>query len=437
MSGPPTTPIPTGVPYDNGRWVWNPYYGYVWSPTTPAAGSPTTTAAGTGATATAGTGSPPTTGRRPGSPGSGTTATTAGARSAGGTARSSSSTTAGTAITITATASRHSRSTIIIRKNELSAANIQRTAITRDSISQFSNRSIAFRGNAPSETPLIFKGGRHQRPGTPSSSTSRVALFPRKITGRTLVNPGTEPPIAEPNPGVPIFRKDTPFPISRSSTPNSEVRKKEGTESTSSGPAYYPRIRKKRQLGIRWRHFARGGGGHRQASSQGSGSVDRSRSRGGESSSSSGSSAGDGPSARKRTNPPPSPASTRVPPQHPRFNDLDGKRRFFPFRPPPLPVLLFRFGRFVFRPELRRLHPFPFGIYPELLQLLRDSLLPRFPFDRLLLAFDYLIPGLPVGRFLFPFGYFPRGSPQKKLTIDRSHQGGFDANPPFFLYHFA
>lgn len=196
----------------------------------------------------------------------------------------------------------NSRSSIIIRKNELMGPNIQRTAITRDSISQFSNRSIAFRGSAPSDTPLISKVAVINAQGR-QVVYKQGGLVSQEKYRANFVNPGTEPPIAN---RIPVFRysertavSDKPFKYS-----NPEVRKKEGTESTSSGPAYYPRIRKSGSTASDDGTSARGGG-DTGSSSQGGGSVDRSRSRGGESSSSSGSSSG-GRTIRKKKDESPS-----------------------------------------------------------------------------------------------------------------------------------
>ena len=52
---------------------------------------------------------------------------------------------------------RHSRSTIIIRKNELAAPNIHRVALRKDQLGQNQNVSIAFRGKAPSDRPVDGK----------------------------------------------------------------------------------------------------------------------------------------------------------------------------------------------------------------------------------------------------------------------------------------
>ena len=49
----------------------------------------------------------------------------------------------------------HSRSTIIIRKNELSAANIHRVIVNKATLGQ--NGTIAYRGSAPSDRPVLNK----------------------------------------------------------------------------------------------------------------------------------------------------------------------------------------------------------------------------------------------------------------------------------------
>ena len=51
----------------------------------------------------------------------------------------------------------HSRSTIIIRKNELSAANIHRVVVNKATLGQNGNNTIAYRGTAPSERPVLNK----------------------------------------------------------------------------------------------------------------------------------------------------------------------------------------------------------------------------------------------------------------------------------------
>ena len=51
----------------------------------------------------------------------------------------------------------HSRSTIIIRKNELSAANMQRVALSRNTLGQNASRTIAYRGSAPSDRPAFAR----------------------------------------------------------------------------------------------------------------------------------------------------------------------------------------------------------------------------------------------------------------------------------------
>ncbi|MBU4267253.1 MAG: hypothetical protein KJ808_00140 [Acidobacteria bacterium] len=51
----------------------------------------------------------------------------------------------------------HSRSTIIIRKNELSAANAQRVALKKGSLGQNAGQTIAYRGTAPSDRPALNK----------------------------------------------------------------------------------------------------------------------------------------------------------------------------------------------------------------------------------------------------------------------------------------
>jgi len=51
----------------------------------------------------------------------------------------------------------HSRSTIIIRKNELSAANIHRVVVNKTTLGQNGNNTIAYRGSAPSERPVLNK----------------------------------------------------------------------------------------------------------------------------------------------------------------------------------------------------------------------------------------------------------------------------------------
>ena len=52
---------------------------------------------------------------------------------------------------------RHSRSTIIIRKNELSAANIHRVALNKATLGQVNGDTIAYRGSAPSLRPELNK----------------------------------------------------------------------------------------------------------------------------------------------------------------------------------------------------------------------------------------------------------------------------------------
>jgi hypothetical protein len=51
----------------------------------------------------------------------------------------------------------HSRSTIIIRKNELSAANIHRVVLNRDALGQNAGGTIAYRGSAPDDRPALNK----------------------------------------------------------------------------------------------------------------------------------------------------------------------------------------------------------------------------------------------------------------------------------------
>ena len=51
----------------------------------------------------------------------------------------------------------HSRSTIIIRKNELSAANIHRVALNRDTLGHNAAGTIAYRGSAPVDRPALSK----------------------------------------------------------------------------------------------------------------------------------------------------------------------------------------------------------------------------------------------------------------------------------------
>jgi hypothetical protein len=51
----------------------------------------------------------------------------------------------------------HSRSTIIIRKNELSSANIHRVALNKATLGQGGNGTIAYRGSAPSDRPVLNK----------------------------------------------------------------------------------------------------------------------------------------------------------------------------------------------------------------------------------------------------------------------------------------
>jgi hypothetical protein len=52
---------------------------------------------------------------------------------------------------------RECRSTIIIRKNELSAANINRIALRRDALAKISEATIAYRGGAPADHPPLEK----------------------------------------------------------------------------------------------------------------------------------------------------------------------------------------------------------------------------------------------------------------------------------------
>ncbi len=51
----------------------------------------------------------------------------------------------------------HSRSTIIIRKNELSSANIHRVALNKATLGQGGNDTIAYRGSAPGDRPVLNK----------------------------------------------------------------------------------------------------------------------------------------------------------------------------------------------------------------------------------------------------------------------------------------
>jgi len=51
----------------------------------------------------------------------------------------------------------HSRSTIIIRKNELSAANIHRVALNRSTLGQNASGTISYRGAAPTDRPALNK----------------------------------------------------------------------------------------------------------------------------------------------------------------------------------------------------------------------------------------------------------------------------------------
>lgn len=51
----------------------------------------------------------------------------------------------------------HSRSTIIIRKNELSSANAQRVALKKGTLGQNSGQIIAYRGTAPRDRPALNK----------------------------------------------------------------------------------------------------------------------------------------------------------------------------------------------------------------------------------------------------------------------------------------
>ena len=51
----------------------------------------------------------------------------------------------------------HSRSTIIIRKNELSAANIHRVVLNRDTLDRNAGGTIAYRGSAPGDRPALNK----------------------------------------------------------------------------------------------------------------------------------------------------------------------------------------------------------------------------------------------------------------------------------------
>jgi hypothetical protein len=51
----------------------------------------------------------------------------------------------------------HSRSTIIIRKNELSAANAQRVALNKSTLGQNASQTISYRGTAPSDRPALNK----------------------------------------------------------------------------------------------------------------------------------------------------------------------------------------------------------------------------------------------------------------------------------------
>ncbi len=51
----------------------------------------------------------------------------------------------------------HARSTTIIRKGQLSSAGVHRVALTRDSASKISKKSIVFRGNAPNARPIHSK----------------------------------------------------------------------------------------------------------------------------------------------------------------------------------------------------------------------------------------------------------------------------------------
>jgi len=51
----------------------------------------------------------------------------------------------------------HSRSTIIIRKNELSAANIHRVALNRSTLGQNAGGTISYRGISPTDRPVLNK----------------------------------------------------------------------------------------------------------------------------------------------------------------------------------------------------------------------------------------------------------------------------------------
>ena len=137
----------------------------------------------------------------------------------------------------------NSRSTIIIRKNELMAPNIQRTFIDKDSQAQISGKTIAFRGIAPNDTPIIAKVAVINAQGH-QVVYKQGGLVSQEKYRANFVSSGTIPPAGV---RTPVFRYNegssgSAKPFKYSAT---EARKKEASEGTGSGPAYYPRIREK------------------------------------------------------------------------------------------------------------------------------------------------------------------------------------------------
>ncbi len=137
----------------------------------------------------------------------------------------------------------NSRSTIIIRKNELMAPNIQRAFIDKDSQAQISGKTIAFRGIAPIDTPVIAKVAVINAQGRQVVYKQGGIVSQEKYRAN-FVSPGTVPPAGA---RTPVFKynedsavSDKPFKYS-----TMEARKKDAGGSTNSGPENYPRIRVK------------------------------------------------------------------------------------------------------------------------------------------------------------------------------------------------
>ena len=167
----------------------------------------------------------------------------------------------------------NSRSTIVIRKNELMAPNIQRAFIDKDSQAQISGKTIAFRGIAPNDTPVIAKvavinAQGHQVVYKQGGLVSQEKYRANHVSSGTVPPGGVRMPTFIYNEGSSGSNK--PFKYSAT-----EARMKEAIEGTSSGPAYYPRIREKGSSSSGDGHTASGGPGS-GASGQ-SGSTDRHR----------------------------------------------------------------------------------------------------------------------------------------------------------------